>query len=89
MHPSITAIPSNVVLELTYIDPTSKANMTCSTNCPLLADSSVPYQDFLFPDSTNLTGVQITLLEWSGASAGLHLLQLLSDGEIPIRVLLR
>ena len=54
--------------------------MTCTT-CPLLSDSSVPYQDFLFPDSATLTGVQITLLEWNGASSGLHLLQLLSDGE--------
>lgn len=41
----------------------------------------MPYQDFLFPDSTTLTGVQVTLLEWNGASSGLHLLQLLSDGE--------
>jgi hypothetical protein len=54
--------------------------MTCTTACPLLSDSSVPYQDFLFSNSTILTGVEITLLEWNGASSGLHLLQLLSDG---------
>ena len=54
--------------------------MTCTTACPLLSDPSVPYQDFLFSDSATLTGVQITLLEWNGASSGLHLLQLLSDG---------
>ena len=27
-----------------------------------------------------LTGVQIVILEWEGSSAGLHLLQVLSDG---------
>ncbi|KAF8320722.1 hypothetical protein DL93DRAFT_2215739 [Clavulina sp. PMI_390] len=76
----VAAIPSNELLTLTYIDPSTKANMTCSDSCPLLQDTTVPYQDFLFPDSTTLTGAQITLLEWDGDSAGLHLLQLLSDG---------
>ena len=77
---SVISIPDNTILTLTYIDPTTKANLTCSDSCPLLSDPSVPYQDFTFDASTALTGVQITLLSWNGAGAGLHLLQLLSDG---------
>jgi hypothetical protein len=38
------------------------------------------YQDFLFDNTLNLTGVQIRLSEWTGSSPGLHILQLLSSG---------
>jgi hypothetical protein len=76
----ITALPSNDVLELIYVDPATGKNETCSSFCGLLSNSSVPYQDFLFSESTQLTGVQVTLTEWTGLSAGLHILQLLSDG---------
>lgn len=54
--------------------------MTCTDNCPLSTDASILYQDFLFTAPVSLTGVQITLSEWTGDGAGLHLLQLLSSG---------
>lgn len=73
-------MPDNKLQTLTYIDPTSGQNRTCSDPCPLLTDPSVPYQDFLFAIATNLTGVQIKLSQWTGSSAGLHILQLLSSG---------
>ena len=64
-----------------YVDPSTGKNQTCTDPCPLLTDSSVPYQDFLFTDSSlNITGFQLTLSEWQGAGPGLHLLQLLSSG---------
>ena len=62
------------------MDPTSGQNNTCADPCPLTTDSSVPYQDFLFANSSNLTGVQIKLTQWTGTSAGLHILQVLSSG---------
>lgn len=65
---------------LSYVDPSSGQNTTCSNPCTLLTDSSVPYQDFLFADSSNLTGVQIKISQFTGKSAGLHILQLLSSG---------
>ncbi|KAF9519271.1 hypothetical protein BS47DRAFT_1312769 [Hydnum rufescens UP504] len=77
---NVISIPDNNILTLTYIDPSTKATLTCSNSCPLLSDPSVPYQDFTFDASTTLTGVQITLLSWSGPGSGLHLLQVLSDG---------
>ncbi|KAF8325204.1 cortical protein marker for cell polarity-domain-containing protein [Cantharellus anzutake] len=76
----VVTIPDNNPLKLTYIDPTTRANVSCTDSCPLMTDSSIPYQDFLFEMADTLTGVQITLLEWEGSSAGLHLLQVLSDG---------
>ncbi|KAM0789265.1 hypothetical protein ACM66B_000107 [Microbotryomycetes sp. NB124-2] len=81
---SLTSIPDNTVLELTYAsDPTDATSplATCSTNCELAHDPSVPYQDFIFPDDTVMTGFELTIFGWYGAGAGLHLMQLLSDGS--------
>ncbi|GJE94888.1 Polarized growth protein rax2 [Phanerochaete sordida] len=78
---SVTTIPDNAVRELQYVDPASGKNQTCTDPCPLLTDSSIPYQDFLFTDgSLDVTGFQFTISEWTGASGGLHILQLLSSG---------
>lgn len=76
----MTSLPDNTVQTLSFLDPTSGTNKTCSDSCPLLTDPSIPYQDFLFTQDVQLTGFQLTLSEWTGASPGLHLLQLLSSG---------
>ena len=65
---------------LRYIDPTTGQNQTCTDSCPLLTDSSIMYQDFLFDDTLAITGVQINLSQWTGSAPGLHLFQLLSSG---------
>ncbi|KAG8906921.1 hypothetical protein FRB99_005695 [Tulasnella sp. 403] len=77
---SVTTIPDNDVVSLTYIDPTTKNNVTCEDPCTLAHDPTVPYQDFLFSSPKVVTGFQLTVETWYGAGAGLHLLQLLSDG---------
>ncbi|GAA6049737.1 hypothetical protein JCM3770_004434 [Rhodotorula araucariae] len=80
---SVVSIPDDQVLELTYAsDPSDPSSplATCSADCPLAHDPSVPYQDFLFPEGTSLTGIQLNIFGWYGAGGGLHLLQLLSDG---------
>lgn len=76
----VTSIPDNAVQQLHYVDPATGQNQTCTTNCPLSTDSTVPYQDFTFDNAANLTGVQVTLSQWKGAGPGLHLFQLLSSG---------
>jgi hypothetical protein len=76
----VTSIPDNAVQELHYVDPATGQSQTCTTNCPLSIDSTVPYQDFTFDNAVNLTGVQVTLTQWKGAGPGLHLFQLLSSG---------
>lgn len=86
---SIVSIPDNTELELIYLDPTTNQNATCTNNCPLAHDPTLPYQDFLIADTpTNnapggvkrLTGIQFTATQHYGAGAGLHLLELLSEG---------
>ncbi|KAF5326160.1 hypothetical protein D9611_000155 [Ephemerocybe angulata] len=77
---SVTTLPDNVVETLQYVDAVTGENRTCSGNCPLGTDSSVLYQDFLFSNSKAITGAQIKLSGHTGASAGLHMLQLLSSG---------
>lgn len=78
--PSLTTIPDNTVQTLTYIDPSTGNNLTCTENCPLLTNSSILYQDFLFQQSVAITGFQLKLSQWLGAGPGLHILQLLSSG---------
>ncbi|KAH9949614.1 cortical protein marker for cell polarity-domain-containing protein [Amylocystis lapponica] len=77
---SITTIPDNTVQTLTYVDPQTGQNQTCTDTCPLSTDSSIPYQDFLFSEGLQVTGFQLSLSEWQGAGPGLHILQLLSSG---------
>jgi hypothetical protein len=77
---SVTTIPDNAVQQLHYVDPATGQNQTCTTNCPLSTQSTIPYQDFTFDGPVNLTGVQVTLSEWIGVGPGLHLLQVLSSG---------
>ncbi|TKY86439.1 hypothetical protein EX895_004588 [Sporisorium graminicola] len=85
----IVSIPDNTELELIYLDPATNQNATCINNCTLAHDPSIPYQDFLIADTPannapggvkQLTGIQFTATEYYGAGAGLHVLELLSEG---------
>ncbi|KAG2145943.1 cortical protein marker for cell polarity-domain-containing protein [Suillus bovinus] len=77
---SVTSIPDNTVQTLSYVNPSTGQNMTCTATCPLSTDSSILYQDFIFTVPVTLTGIQITLSGWIGEAPGLHMLQLLSSG---------
>ncbi|KAJ7622816.1 cortical protein marker for cell polarity-domain-containing protein [Mycena polygramma] len=77
---SVTTIPDNAVQTLTYVDPTTGQNKSCSDPCPLLTDPTVLYQDFLFNNVKSITGVVVKLSEFTGSGPGLHILQLLSSG---------
>lgn len=83
------SIPDDTIPTLTYrtnpADPNSPL-ATCSRNCPLSNDPTVPYQDFLFPPNTTMTGFEIDIFGFYGAGAGLHLMQLLSDGAFAYAV---
>ena len=78
--PSLTTIPDNAVQSLIYVDPSTGNNQSCTENCPLLTNSSVLYQDFIFQEPRAITGFQLKLLQWVGTGPGLHILQLLSSG---------
>lgn len=81
LTPSLTSIPDNLELKMTYTDPKTGKNETCDAWCPLYTDSSIEAQDFVFTDgSRNMTGMQMQLKEWQGDGAALSWVQLLSDG---------
>ncbi|KAG0143087.1 hypothetical protein CROQUDRAFT_81484 [Cronartium quercuum f. sp. fusiforme G11] len=82
----VVSIPDNTVLQLTHVDPITNLITTCQTNCTLTRDFAIPYQDFLFPTGTSLTGFQIVINSKYGNVAGLHLVQLLSIGNIAYAV---
>ncbi|KZT42478.1 hypothetical protein SISSUDRAFT_1069414 [Sistotremastrum suecicum HHB10207 ss-3] len=78
---TLTTLPNNQVLPLNYTDPTTGTVHTCTNDCPILQDKSIPYQDFVFTQvPQSLTGIQLSLTQWVGSGSGLHLLQILSDG---------
>ncbi|KAG6915394.1 hypothetical protein DXG01_011713 [Tephrocybe rancida] len=77
---SVITIPDNKVQTLHYRDPATGQTQACSDPCPLSADSTLLYQDFLFDNTLTITGVQVKLSQFTGTGAGLHLLQLLSSG---------
>ncbi|KAJ7045370.1 cortical protein marker for cell polarity-domain-containing protein [Mycena alexandri] len=76
----VTTIPDNTVQTLSFVDPTTHQNRTCSNPCPLLTDPTILYQDFLFDGPKSITGVQVQLTTFTGTGPGLHILQLLSAG---------
>jgi hypothetical protein len=79
---SITSLPDNTQLNMTYTDPTTGKNETCWEYCPLYTDSSIGAQDFVFTAGTrSMTGLQMQLKGWIGNGAALSSVQLLSDGE--------
>ncbi|WWC88721.1 uncharacterized protein L201_003634 [Kwoniella dendrophila CBS 6074] len=76
-----TTLPDYAELNMTYTDPTTKKNETCTTHCPLFNDPSISAQDFIFTQGThNLTGFEIQLKEWTGDGAALKSVSLLTDG---------
>lgn len=80
---SITSIPDNEELTMTYTDPESGQNKTCDSHCPLSTDKGIQAQDFMFQGGVrNMTGFKMQLKGWTGSGAGLNSVQLLSDGTL-------
>ncbi|KAG9063527.1 hypothetical protein KI688_004411 [Linnemannia hyalina] len=72
---SIVALPSNQVLNLSYIDPISNLQQYC-TVCTLESRSVAAtvdqeYQDFLVATPTLLNAVQVDIVSWDGLGGGL------------------
>jgi len=80
---NVLTVPDSIVQPLQYYsdpnDPTSELR-TCQWECPLSHNTSIPYQDFLFPNDTTATGFQININQWYGSGGGLHQVSLLSNG---------
>lgn len=73
------AFPINGIMNLTYVDPTSGENRTCSSECPLSDDTEIEFQDFHFVNMVGMNRFQLAVSDWYGAGAGLDGLQLFQD----------
>ncbi|ERF74467.1 hypothetical protein EPUS_03905 [Endocarpon pusillum Z07020] len=74
-----TARPINGIMNFTYVDPATGEEAACDARCPLVQNSSVPYQDFRFVNEVGMNSFQIDISEWYGSGAGLAGIELFQD----------
>ncbi|KAG6120332.1 hypothetical protein E4U13_006702 [Claviceps humidiphila] len=73
------AFPLNGIMNLTYIDPSTGKNATCTSECPLSNDHNLKFQDFHFVNRVGMNSFQIAISDWYGAGAGLSGIELFQD----------
>lgn len=71
--------PQGGILNLTYQDPTTGAQLYCDSVCPLSSSSSVPYQEFEFVNVVEMTGFSIDISGWYGLGGGLRGFEIYTD----------
>ncbi|PSR88954.1 cortical protein marker for cell polarity-domain-containing protein [Coniella lustricola] len=74
-----TALPINGIMNFTYIDPSTNANTTCTSECTLSSNSSVTYQDFHFVNVIGMNGFRIDITGSYGDGGGLDGIELFQD----------
>ncbi|KAI1143504.1 cortical protein marker for cell polarity-domain-containing protein [Hypoxylon sp. FL0543] len=74
-----TAQPINGIMNFTYIDPATKQNLTCTSECPLSNDPSVKFQDFHFVNRVGMNAFRIDVSAWYGNGGGFDGIQLFQD----------
>ncbi|PQE29683.1 cellular morphogenesis protein [Rutstroemia sp. NJR-2017a WRK4] len=74
-----TAMPINGIMNLTYIDPDTGSNSSCSSECHLSSNSSVKYQDFHFVNMVGMDAFRIDISAWYGSGGGLDGIELFQD----------
>ncbi|KAI8979857.1 cortical protein marker for cell polarity-domain-containing protein [Mycotypha africana] len=68
---NIISLGSNEYFQLSYRDPATNQPMTCSEQCYLSNDSTIPYQDFTVLQPITTNGIRINIDSWYGESGGL------------------
>jgi Cortical protein marker for cell polarity len=74
-----TAYPIDGIMNFTYIDPVTGMNSSCTSECPLSSNTSVPYQDFYFVNVIGMDGFQIDISAWYGNGGGLDGIELFEN----------
>ncbi|KAL1860580.1 hypothetical protein VTK73DRAFT_7269 [Phialemonium thermophilum] len=74
-----TAFPINGILNFTYIDPATGQNSSCTSQCPLSDDKSVPFQDFHFVNVIGMNEFRIDISDFYGNGGGLNGIELFED----------
>ncbi|EKJ77089.1 hypothetical protein FPSE_02733 [Fusarium pseudograminearum CS3096] len=68
------AYPIDGIMNLTYVDPESGNNVTCTSECPLLDNDE--YQDFTFVNRVGMNRFRLAVSEWYGNGGGLEAIEL-------------
>jgi hypothetical protein len=74
-----TALPLNGILNLTYIDPATGRNTSCTNQCPLSNDKSVPFQDFHFVNVIGMNSFRVDISDFYGNGGGLNGIELFEN----------
>ncbi|ROT37268.1 hypothetical protein SODALDRAFT_279783 [Sodiomyces alkalinus F11] len=74
-----TALPINGILNMTYVDPTTGRNVSCTSECPLSDSPDVVFQDFHFVNTVGMNAFRIDISDFYGEGAGLNGIQVFTD----------
>ena len=74
-----TAQPINGIMNFTYIDPVTKQNASCTSECPLSSDPAIKFQDFHFVNVVGMSEFRIDISDWYGKGGGLNGIELFQD----------
>lgn len=74
-----TALPINGIMNFTYIDPATGRNSSCTNQCPLSDDKSVPFQDFHFVNVIGMDAFRVDISDFYGSGGGLNGIELFQD----------
>ncbi|KAF4455153.1 hypothetical protein F53441_2473 [Fusarium austroafricanum] len=71
------AYPIDGIMNLTYVDPDSGNNVTCTSECPLRDNED--YQDFTFVNRVGMNRFRIAISDWYGNGGGLESVELFQN----------
>ncbi|KAL2175413.1 cortical protein marker for cell polarity-domain-containing protein [Thermothelomyces heterothallicus CBS 202.75] len=74
-----TAMPINGIMNFTYIDPVTRRNASCTSECPLSNDGNVKFQDFHFVNVIGMNEFRLDISDFYGSGGGLNGIELFSD----------
>ncbi|KAK3497731.1 cortical protein marker for cell polarity-domain-containing protein [Neurospora hispaniola] len=74
-----TALPINGIMNMTYVDPVTNKNATCTSECPLSNNQTIKFQDFHFINVIGMNEFRIDISDYYGNGGGLNGIELFGD----------
>lgn len=74
-----TALPINGIMNMTYVDPVTKKNTTCTSECPLSDNKDIQFQEFHFVNVIGMDEFRIDISDYYGSGGGLNGIELFGD----------
>lgn len=74
-----TALPINGIMNMTYIDPVTNKNATCTSECPLSNNQTIKFQEFHFVNVIGMNEFRIDISDFYGNGGGLNGIELFGD----------